>query len=246
MNRIALSIGLVAVAFGATVITASCLGDTALNCLPSDPGPGCVTTACPPFDPNAADDSFVIVSEVLERRCGTLDCHGQAARPLRIYGNAGLRRPEPDLGTENCNSDKDCPGENRMCTKGLGCVDRAITDYATYYPGGGAGTTTSERIENWQSLCGLEPELTTAVYCCAGGKDRCGEGFDFDTFCAEPEQYDPETLTLIRKARLREKHKGGLVWNEGESGDVCLTNWITGVYQADIQPTACVDELQHL
>jgi hypothetical protein len=31
------------------------------------------------------------VSLVLERRCGTLDCHGQVSRPLRIYGQYGLR-----------------------------------------------------------------------------------------------------------------------------------------------------------
>lgn len=31
------------------------------------------------------------VSLVLERRCGTLDCHGQLGRPLRIYGQRGLR-----------------------------------------------------------------------------------------------------------------------------------------------------------
>jgi hypothetical protein len=32
------------------------------------------------------------VSLFLERRCGTLDCHGQAGRPLRIYGARGLRK----------------------------------------------------------------------------------------------------------------------------------------------------------
>ncbi len=31
------------------------------------------------------------VSRMLERRCGTLDCHGQTTRPLRIYGQNGLR-----------------------------------------------------------------------------------------------------------------------------------------------------------
>ncbi len=31
------------------------------------------------------------VSLFLERRCGTLDCHGQPGRPLRIYGSHGLR-----------------------------------------------------------------------------------------------------------------------------------------------------------
>ena len=31
------------------------------------------------------------VSALLERRCGTLDCHGQIGRPMRIYGEFGLR-----------------------------------------------------------------------------------------------------------------------------------------------------------
>ena len=31
------------------------------------------------------------VSTFFERRCGTLDCHGQVGRPLRIYGARGLR-----------------------------------------------------------------------------------------------------------------------------------------------------------
>lgn len=237
VNRVALSIGLVAVAFGATVICASCLGDTA---------DATVTTACVPFDPADPADAFVIVSEVLERRCGTLDCHGQPARPLRLYGNAGLRRPEPDTGTEGCKADKDCTGTARTCKVGLGCIDKAITDYAQYYPGGGIGTTASERVENWQTLCGIEPELFTVVYCCAAGEDVC-KGFDYAANCATPSSFDPERLTLVRKARLREKHKGGLVWNEGDPGDVCLINWLTGVYdKGDVEPSACVDELQHL
>ncbi len=33
------------------------------------------------------------VSPYLERRCGTLDCHGQETRPMRIYGQLGLRHP---------------------------------------------------------------------------------------------------------------------------------------------------------
>jgi hypothetical protein len=31
------------------------------------------------------------VSRLLEKRCGTLDCHGQINRPMRIYGQFGLR-----------------------------------------------------------------------------------------------------------------------------------------------------------
>lgn len=33
------------------------------------------------------------VSPVLERRCATLDCHGQTGRPLRLYSARGLRLP---------------------------------------------------------------------------------------------------------------------------------------------------------
>ncbi len=33
------------------------------------------------------------VSPYVERRCGTLDCHGSSQRPLRLYGELGLRHP---------------------------------------------------------------------------------------------------------------------------------------------------------
>src|SRR6185503_17022392 len=29
----------------------------------------------------------------MERRCGTLDCHGSMFRPMRLYGRLGLRDP---------------------------------------------------------------------------------------------------------------------------------------------------------
>lgn len=48
-----------------------------------------VTNLCP--DPVVFQAS---VSPYLERRCGTLDCHGAGARPLRLYGRYGLRHPE--------------------------------------------------------------------------------------------------------------------------------------------------------
>jgi hypothetical protein len=34
------------------------------------------------------------VSPYIERRCGTLDCHGSTTQPLRIYGELGLRHPK--------------------------------------------------------------------------------------------------------------------------------------------------------
>ncbi|NUP11136.1 MAG: hypothetical protein HOW73_34255, partial [Polyangiaceae bacterium] len=46
--------------------------------------------------------------------------------------------------------------------------------------------------------------------------------------------------TLVRKPRLIEAHKGGLVWNEDSPGFVCLTTWIEG----DVDEEACEAELE--
>jgi hypothetical protein len=67
-----------------------------------------VATACGGYDQNALTEvvgpdygqfkgvlpdggQSTGVSQMLEKRCGTLDCHGQVGRPLRIYGQTGLR-----------------------------------------------------------------------------------------------------------------------------------------------------------
>lgn len=64
------------------------------------PNPNDITEVdAPPFDQFAGTNltgSQAGVSLVLENRCGTLDCHGQVSRPLRIYGHNGLRLVEPD------------------------------------------------------------------------------------------------------------------------------------------------------
>ncbi len=49
------------------------------------------------------------VQPYVEKRCGTLDCHGNTQQPLRIYGQFGLRHPveanipggEPTSGIES-------------------------------------------------------------------------------------------------------------------------------------------------
>ena len=127
------------------------------------------TTNCPPLE------DFQAVSPLLEQRCGTLDCHGNDARPLRLYGQNGLRfvgdEEDPDL-----------------------------------YSGNLAAPTTPQEVErNYFAVCGLEPEKMVAV--------SQGE--------------DPDTLTLVRKARLTEKHKGGRIWDKGKIEDRCLVGWLT-------------------
>ena len=52
---------------------------------------GTVTNVCPSRDVFEQN-----VSPFLERRCGTLDCHGGIARPMRVFGRLGLRHPDED------------------------------------------------------------------------------------------------------------------------------------------------------
>jgi hypothetical protein len=99
---------------------------------------GCEEIPSPQIVPCAELEEFKPVSNVLERRCGTLDCHGEYARPLRIYGQNGLRAAtvdelDPDVAQQN------------------GTVS------------GGDETSEAEVRLNWRSVCGLEPEKTAQV-----------------------------------------------------------------------------------
>lgn len=118
MSRAVRSIAIALLAVGSAGIgVASCVDAT-------------LTTgvSCPPFE------DFKKVSPVLEQRCGTLDCHGNTARPMRIYGNVGLRAP-----------------------------DEAHANDPNYYPGGKTATTDNELMQNYRAVCALEPELMDAV-----------------------------------------------------------------------------------
>ena len=118
--------------------------------------------------PDAAQ--FVHVSPFLEASCGTIDCHGAIARPLRIYGKVGLR------------------------------LDSAAIS-------GAGDTTRAEMAASMQSLCGLQPELTSRVV----------EG-----------RAAPEDLLVVQKARAEVQHKGERLVRPGDDGDVCLTSWLAG------------------
>jgi hypothetical protein len=67
-----------AVALMALATTGACLDDPL----------GSVEATCPNRD---TFKSFV--SPLVERRCGTLDCHGHDQRWFRVYGELGLRHP---------------------------------------------------------------------------------------------------------------------------------------------------------
>jgi hypothetical protein len=48
-------------------------------------------------DVAALKEDFAPVSEMLGTRCGSLDCHGSPARPLRLYHHQGMRRAKGDV-----------------------------------------------------------------------------------------------------------------------------------------------------
>lgn len=66
--------------------------------------------------------------------------------------------------------------------------------------------TPEEVAQDYGSVVGLEPETTSEV---AAGADA-------------------GALTLVRKARGTEAHKGGQVWTQGDDSDTCLVSWLAG------------------
>lgn len=179
---------------------------------------------CPPADPA----SFRIVSKVLELRCGTLDCHGNTFRPLRIYGQTGLRRPvvpDPDTG--------ELP------------EDAGITadQYPDYYSGGPVDTTDAELLDNARTFCGLEPERMKEF------RDQVQEEAKLDAMNPIPDfqavsDLARDKLTAVRKARLVERHKGGRIWDEGNVGDKCLVRWLGMSADGTTPPSECQAALE--
>ena len=113
--------------------------------------------------------NFELVADALQVSCGTLDCHGQSGRNLRLFGARGLRLDA--MAT---------PSEGR--------------------------TTAPEYEASYWSLVGLEPELLSEVV---------GEGGS-----------DADRLSLVRKMRGSEKHKGGQLASAGDALDRCLRGWL--------------------
>ncbi|MDI1484256.1 hypothetical protein [Polyangium sp. y55x31] len=73
-------------------------------------------------------------------------------------------------------------------------------------PGHGE-TTEAEYDASYRSVIGLEPEVISLV-CEEGGRA-------------------PERLSLVRKARGEEAHKGGARIVPGDDADRCLTSWLS-------------------
>jgi hypothetical protein len=79
------------------------------------------------------------VDEYLGRRCGTLDCHGQVGRPLRLYNQLGLRMDADDSGVVSGMLGTDGHGANT------------------------SGTTAAEQLANYEAVIALQPEVMNNV-----------------------------------------------------------------------------------
>ncbi len=85
------------------------------------------------------------------------------------------------------------------------------------HPGDGTATTAAEHDANYLSVLALEPELLSEVFVAGGA--------------------EPERLTLIRKARDQEDHKGTGLVSAGDAADRCLLSWLKG----KTDEAACID-----
>jgi hypothetical protein len=68
--------------------------------------------------------------------------------------------------------------------------------------------TQDEVAQDYESVVDLEPETMSAVVAAGGA--------------------NPQQLTMVRKARGTESHKGGQIWTQGDDSDTCLTSWLAG------------------
>ncbi len=73
---------------------------------------------------------------------------------------------------------------------------------------GGKNTTEAEFDATFRSVVGLEPAVMSAV---VQGKGQ-----------------HPELLTLVRKPRGWDSHKGGVLITPGDDQDNCITSWLAG------------------
>lgn len=109
----------------------------------------------------------------------------------------------------------DCHGSARRNLVIFGCEGLRLGDADV--PGcrrmGGTDSTAEEIDATFRSVVGLEPAVMTAV---VNGKGA-----------------HPELLTLVRKARGQESHKGGALVVPGDAQDVCFASWLAGATDTD-------------
>lgn len=141
--------------------------------------------------PNYETFKSAKVSDFMEHRCGGLDCHGQEGRPLRIYGQWGLRLKAGEKGKRNTTA-----------------------------------TSEEERVENYRSVVGLEPENLAKCF--------ASQGTNVETFQLLKKPLDISGFGI--------RHKGGPVLRaqESDAGWQCLFGWVSG----KVDPADCAEGMK--
>jgi hypothetical protein len=111
----------------------------------------------------------------------------------------------------------DCHGSSARNLRLYG--DEGLRLSAEDRPQTPACTSADEVAQDYASVVGLEPEVLGAVVADGGAH--------------------PERLTIVRKARGSEDHKGGAPFLAGDAGDRCLTSWLADRTELD----ACLNVL---
>ena len=119
---------------------------------------------------------FEDVADAMQPSCGTLDCHGQVGRNMRLFGARGLRLSATDTSAEGV-------------------------------------TQPPEYDADYWAIIALEPETMATVVREKGD--------------------NPERLTLIRKGRGTERHKGGKLMSPNDNLDRCIVGWVAGRIEVD-------------
>jgi hypothetical protein len=139
-------------------------------------------------------DTFV------NRRCGTLDCHGAAGRAFRHYGSLGLRRLEgkaDEFGIGDASAETGGPGRRA-----------------------GVGVTTPDEIRaNYAGIIALEPEVISRLVALNGDLSNNRE---LDWMFLRKALGRP----LGQKEIPGERHKGGNVLRQGDDGYKCIVLWM--------------------
>ncbi len=152
------------------------------------------------LDPDPVQFKQQSVSKFLERRCGTLDCHGRSERPLRIYGERGLRLPN-DAGnrpTVGGTSDEEVVANYRAV---VGLEPELMSRVVAAH---GVGT------------CALEGEPPDVL---------CPRRL---LLISKPLACNTTSSVKCNGTSPGVEHKGGAVIAPNDEGYTCLVSWIEG------------------
>lgn len=136
-------------------IAALSLTASAPNCAVSND----VETLEPPFP-----EGYARVSEMLGVRCGSLDCHGDAARPLRIYSGRGMRLDAADIPGQSSTTE----AEHVASLRSAFALEPSRTSEVVR-----EGGRHPERLTLYRKALGLEHHKGDAPLARDGVQDRC-------------------------------------------------------------------------